>query len=337
VSVTAAQNPVSIRYVTSVGSSPVPLVTVVDPANYDVGGTVTAIAGTGTRSTIQRVYLFPNNSVADQVVIQYGQNFYSTLDEAVTAIPTDTFVQNPNIVDGVLIGYVVMTRTAANLSNTTHARLFLASKFQGGFATAQAALALSLLLTGGTMTGTIEATLATAATEAIASLVTGDTTDRFRRYADGSMEWGPGNAALDVRLERSAANQLTLFDDLVIEGTGKGYRLRRGGSALDFDGAAVDLLISVFSADGFGGTQHSYFRLSADAQNIQAAGKVEFVDALYGATRHVLDGAANTVAFHGATPQTQPTITGSRTDGTALANLLTALEARGDIIDNTTA
>src|SRR5512134_2275958 len=46
-----------------------------------------------------------------------------------------------------------MTRTATNLSNTTHARLFMSSKFQGGFATANAALNLALLLTGGTMTG----------------------------------------------------------------------------------------------------------------------------------------------------------------------------------------
>jgi hypothetical protein len=51
---------------------------------------------------------------------------------------------------------------------------------------------------------------------------------------------------------------------------------------------------------------------------------------------HRLDGAANAIGFHGATPVTRQTITGSRSDGTALANLLTALATRGDIVDDTT-
>lgn len=200
-----------------------------------------------------------------------------------------------------------------------------------------AAAALLLALAGGTMTGTIDATLATAATEALASLVTGDTFNRFVRYADGSMEWGPGNGALDVRAARTAADQLTLFDDFVLQGTGKAYRFRRGGSALDLEATGVDLLLSNWSGTAFDGTQRSYARLSADAMNTQWAGKLEFVDALYGATRHVLDGAANTVAFHGATPQTQPTVSGSLNDGTALASLLAALDARGDVVDTSAA
>lgn len=117
----------------------------------------------------------------------------------------------------------------------------------------------------------------------------------------------------------------------------KGYRFRVDGGALDLEATGTDLIISNWSGSGFNGTQRSYFRLSADAQNVQVAGKVEYVDALYANVRHVLDGAANTLGFHGATPVAQQTVTGSRADGTALTNLLTALDALGLIVDGSTA
>ncbi|MFE0801089.1 hypothetical protein [Streptomyces sp. NPDC058812] len=126
--------------------------------------------------------------------------------------------------------------------------------------------------------------------------------------------------------------------DFVILGTNKGFRFRPTGSALDLEAAGADFLVSNWSGAAVGqGTQRSYARMSADAQNTQWAGKFEFVDALYGATRHVLDGAADTVGFHGATPVAQQTVTGSCTDGTALANLLTALANVGLIVDGSTA
>ncbi|MCD9196061.1 collagen-like protein [Streptomyces albireticuli] len=127
------------------------------------------------------------------------------------------------------------------------------------------------------------------------------------------------------------------FGDLRLIGSGKAYRLRRGGSSLDFEGGGADVIISVWSADTFTGTQRSYFRLSADAQNIQIAGKAEYVDGLYGTTRHVLDGSTNTLGFHGASPVTQQAVTGSRLSGAALASLLTALDTLGLIDDQTTA
>lgn len=129
----------------------------------------------------------------------------------------------------------------------------------------------------------------------------------------------------------------TVTGDLTLQGTGKAYRFRRSGSGLDLDATGVDLVISNFSGTAFDGTQRSYFRLSADAQNIQVAGKVEFAAALYGAVNHVLDGAANTLGFHGATPTTQQTVTGIRDSNAALANLLTALATLGLIVDSTTA
>jgi len=81
----------------------------------------------------------------------------------------------------------------------------------------------------------------------------------------------------------------TLTGDLEIAGTDKGYRLRRGGSALDLEATGVDLLISNWSGTDYDGTQRSYARLSADALNTQWAGRLESVAALYGAAVHALD------------------------------------------------
>lgn len=125
--------------------------------------------------------------------------------------------------------------------------------------------------------------------------------------------------------------------DLTIQGTGKAYRFRRGGSALDLEATGVDLLVSNWSGAAFNGTQRSYDRYSADAMNVQHAGKREFVDGLYGATRHVIDGTGNQLGFHGAAPVSQQTVTGSRGDGAALASLLTALDALGLIVDGSSA
>lgn len=79
------------------------------------------------------------------------------------------------------------------------------------------------------------------------------------------------------------------FGDMTLVGTGKRYRLRRSGSALDFEGSGVDMILSMWSAEDFTGTQRSYFRFSADALNTQLAGKFESVASLYGAAVHTLD------------------------------------------------
>lgn len=48
--------------------------------------------------------------------------------------------------------------------------------------------------------------------DAQTSRVTGDTNPRFTLNADGKLEWGPGNAALDTNLFRSSANTLKTQD-----------------------------------------------------------------------------------------------------------------------------
>jgi hypothetical protein len=66
-------------------------------------------------------------------------------------------------------------------------------------------------------TGTIQSTQPAAANVSLGAIVTADTFDRFRLYANGDMEWGPGNAARDVKLYRSSANVLKTDDKILSE------------------------------------------------------------------------------------------------------------------------
>jgi len=153
ISSTAAQNPVTMRYVTQVPAAPVATVTVVDPTMYDVAGTITAVPGGSATSTIQRVYITPLNEVTQQVVIQYGQTAYASLDAAIAAIGNQTFVKNPNLADATLLGYVVTKKSCTNLSVAADARVIQAARLSGNSAGSGDSLSLALLLTGGTMTG----------------------------------------------------------------------------------------------------------------------------------------------------------------------------------------
>lgn len=125
--------------------------------------------------------------------------------------------------------------------------------------------------------------------------------------------------------------------NLTIDGTTKGYRLRQDGGGLDLEATGADLVVSNWSGVAFNGTQRSYFRMSADAQNMQIAGKVEFVDALYGTAKHVLDGAANTIGFFGTAAAAKQTVTGAKGSNAAVASIMAALVAYGLVTDSTTA
>lgn len=87
------------------------------------------------------------------------------------------------------------------------------------------------------------------------------------------------------------------FGDMTLYGTNKGFRFRRGGDATDFEGAGTDLVVSVWSGGDFSGTQHSYLRLSSDAQNAQLEGPLEVVTALYGGAVHKLDPGTGVAAL----------------------------------------
>lgn len=123
----ASAAPVTFAYRTQLGGT-TGNVTDVDPTNYDVGGVVTLVPGGGATSTIQRVFLFPSGNVR----IQYGQNIYANLADAIAAISTDTFVIASSISGfAVLIGYIVVQKNCVSLAAAT-ARLIPAARFDAG-------------------------------------------------------------------------------------------------------------------------------------------------------------------------------------------------------------
>jgi hypothetical protein len=95
-------------------------------------------------------------------------------------------------------------------------------------------LASKANLAGDTFTGTVNHSLPTSTSVALAGLVTGDVFDRWRIRADGLLEVGPGSAARDTNLYRSAANQWTTDDALIVS-----LMLRHLGTTLGFYGAAA--------------------------------------------------------------------------------------------------
>lgn len=131
---TQAQTPADFIRITQTTTTAPALTNILDVANYDVAGVVTPIGGGVNRSSVHRVYLFPNNDPQRQIIIHYGQTAYANLDAAQTAIGTEPFIENPAFIQGggTLVGFIAATRTATDLSDTTQARFIRAAKFGGG-------------------------------------------------------------------------------------------------------------------------------------------------------------------------------------------------------------
>ncbi len=118
-----ATNPCTFQYRTQTGGT-ITNVTNIDPLNYDVNGTITPISG--TKATNQRIYLLQNGTFR----VQYGQHTYSNFVDAVSAIQTETFTPFPNFVNNaVLIGILTVLSSASDLTDTSKAQFFFASKF----------------------------------------------------------------------------------------------------------------------------------------------------------------------------------------------------------------
>lgn len=126
----AAQAPVSCRRATATAVLPA-LETLIDVANYDPGGlgVVTPVGGGANTATNFRVWAFGSANVTDQMNIQYGQNTYSSLANAVAGLGSGLFTPNPLFVDGALLGWISVIRTATDLSDPTQAVFTQASKF----------------------------------------------------------------------------------------------------------------------------------------------------------------------------------------------------------------
>lgn len=128
--ISPAETPMTFRNSTRLAASQGPLTTTVDVANYDVAGVITPIPGGSNTSTIQRVFLFGTGIAGAQLAIQYGQTFYSSLSNALNAVGSGTFIPNPDYQGiGIIIGYIVATKSATNLSDPTQAVFVNAGKF----------------------------------------------------------------------------------------------------------------------------------------------------------------------------------------------------------------
>lgn len=117
----AAATGISWRYRTQDGSGST--VSAIDPNNYDLAGTITALIG--TQATNQRVYL----TIGGNVVIQYGQTVHASLVDAIAGLSSETFVVYPNLETASLIGVIAVERNTTDLTNTAKARFLSVSKF----------------------------------------------------------------------------------------------------------------------------------------------------------------------------------------------------------------
>ena len=100
-------------------------VTLIDPATYDNGGTTTAVSNQH-QATIQRVYLFPSNSIR----IQRGQEVFASFSEAVDNLGKEAFVTESNIDENaLLLASIVVAKRCTDISNTADALIFKASRF----------------------------------------------------------------------------------------------------------------------------------------------------------------------------------------------------------------
>ncbi|WP_199809822.1 MULTISPECIES: right-handed parallel beta-helix repeat-containing protein [unclassified Streptomyces] len=89
-----------------------------------------------------------------------------------------------------------------------------------GVVTLTAAELSALSLTGGTLTGTALSRQNTGTSTAFSGIVNGDGFDRWRMTVEGSLAWGPGNAARDVFLSRSGSGTLLLDGTLNAKANG---------------------------------------------------------------------------------------------------------------------
>lgn len=127
----SAQSPLQFKRVTQTTINQTNFTTL-DVGNYDVAGTVTAIAGSNNQATNMRLYQFGTGTV----YVQYGQQVYSTLANAVAGIPGENFNTNPvaSQDNAVLVCTISVIKGATDLTNTTQAIFHLAGRFgdQGG-------------------------------------------------------------------------------------------------------------------------------------------------------------------------------------------------------------
>jgi len=126
-----AQTPIQFRSITTNPAFFGPLTSILDVANYDPNGlgVITPVGGGANTSTNFRVIGFANNTVTEQILVQYGQRTYSSLANAAAGLGSGLFIPNQALTAGALLGWISVIRTATDLSNPAQATFTKASKF----------------------------------------------------------------------------------------------------------------------------------------------------------------------------------------------------------------
>lgn len=154
-------------------------------------------------------------------------------------------------------------------------------------------------------TNLIQSTQPVATSVSIASIVTADSFDRFRLYADGKMEWGPGNVTRDTTLFREAAGALATTDSL--------FRSYRASSTNDCFSARV------------AGDSQSRWRVEAGGTMTWGAGGVATGDTnLYRSAADTLKTDDSLIVTGAATVGGNLGVTGSITSAVTTATGVTA-------------
>ncbi|QBZ72050.1 tailspike protein [Streptomyces phage Kradal] len=315
--------------------------TTVDVGHYDLNGTLTAVGGDTDTSVVHQLWMFPTNEGSEVHILQYGQQLFDTLEDAISGAGTAAFVTNTALPgNAIMLGYLAVRGVATDLSDAAQAMFIKAGKFgasPGGGASVD--LSGYAMLAGAEFTGQIATNMAQPDAVAQSSRVTTNGSDSWRRQVDGEMQWGPGDGPMDAFLRRLGIGMLAFLntDLLVGQEDAKSYRFRQSGTSLDLDASGADLFLSVFELVNFLGEQYTYLRLESGEFTAHASGKWVFGDGPFDGAGHTLDGTANQAGFFGATPVGQQTVSGARTTGAGLQSLLDALEALGLIVDSTTA
>lgn len=124
--------------------------------------------------------------------------------------------------------------------------------------------------------GTLGTRKPTAATDAFSTGVTGDTADRFVIDADGSLRWGPGNAALDVVMQRVGADFVKIFDKFFVAKTDSvAFRVADDASLVKLTVDTVGDLIKLASGVDFdfGGAGAAGCRIGQGVDKLAFYGK----------------------------------------------------------------
>jgi hypothetical protein len=117
-----AIDPISFKYRTQTGVEG-SFVTDINPAIYDLNGAFTAMPATATLATIQKIYVFQDNSIR----IQPGQKYFDNLGQAIDAINSDVFITDSDIANnGLPLGSIVLIRGTTAL-NTLAQAIFVPS------------------------------------------------------------------------------------------------------------------------------------------------------------------------------------------------------------------